>query len=199
MMLWWRNRLAPVSLAVACLAAMLCFPGSGVVVGLPNLTGGPSVAAPASALIPLALAVTYCYSLSRSNDDVEARAIRPVRVLDIVLAAGCVVPFALGAAVGEHPDQVAALRNTVGYLGLALFGIRFVGVSVAPLVPLVWALSTAMGLIPLNSSVFAWPLSPPLDPASWFVPALVVVTGPVLYLMSPITRLRCNKTWRWPN
>lgn len=182
-MWWWmRNRAAIVTLVVAWVAAVLSVPGSGVLVAFPNLTGGPGLASPASALLPLAAVVAYSYSLSRQNTVLEALALRRIWLADLLLAVLCVLPFAVVYAMFGGPELFAASRNAIGYFAATLVSTRVFGLSTSALIPLGWAIAVSMGLLPQGNPLWGWPLTPAEQPISWLVPGLLAVIAPLAYL-----------------
>lgn len=182
MWLWAHNRVAVATVVVAWFAAGLSVPGSGVLVAFPNLTGGPSFASPASALLPLAAVVSYSYSLSRQNTVLESLAIRRIWLADLSLGVLCILPFATVYGLFGGPELFAATRNAIGYFALTLVSMRVFGLNTSALIPLGWAIAASMGILPLGNPLFSWPLAPAEDPLSWLVPVLLAAIAPFAYL-----------------
>lgn len=182
MKLWAKNRAAGVTLGVAAAVALLCLPGAGVMVALPNLTGGPGFAAPLGALLPLLAVLSFGYSLSRRNQALERQASRHIQVADVALAALCVALVWCINGVQLTDASLAAMRNCVGYFGVFLLTVSFSGTAVASLVPLGWGICAAMGVLPQGHPVWSWPLAEVSVAESWWVAGGLGITGIVAYL-----------------
>lgn len=182
MRFWFVNRAVPLVLIVTIMAAVLCIPATGLLVALPNLAGGPQIASPLSALLPLASVIAYGSGLARQNAQLEESAIRRVRALDIALATLCILLFCVALAVQPGAEMLEAVRNAAGYFGATLLCARFLNLNVASLVPLFWAVLSAMGILPLGNPLTSWPMEPGASPSSWAVPMGMALVGPIVYL-----------------
>lgn len=178
---WFRNRAGVTVLGSSWLAAGLSVPGTGFLVAFPNLTGGPSMAAPASALLPLVAVMAYSYGIARQNTMLESLALRHVWLADVMLAGLCLLPFALGMTIFGGPELIAAFRNALGYFGAALVSASLMGLSTSALFPLLWAIAASMGLLPLGDPLWTWPLAQVDRPLSWAAPVILALLGPVVY------------------
>lgn len=161
-MTWWaKNRMLPLLAAATALAAILCVPGAGVLVALPNLMGGPGFASPVSLLVPLAAMIVYCQGLARQNLAFEHSTVRHIWRADLAVAAACNAVFAARLVIDSGSVMVATLRNAIGYFGAALLGTWLFNLATASLLPLIWALLAAMGGLPFGDpSLITWPSQP---------------------------------------
>lgn len=183
-MKWWaKNRMLALLAVTTIACSILAVPGAGILVALPNLTGGPGFASPVSLLIPLAAVIVYCQGLARQNTNLERSAARRIWYADLAVAAGCAVVLAGGLLVDSGPVMLATLRNTIGYFGAALLGTWLFTPATASLLPLSWALIAAMGGLPFGDpSLVSWPSRDGGDVGSWVVAVALAATGTIAYL-----------------
>lgn len=183
-MKWWaKSRMLALLAAITVAAAVLCLPGAGVLVSLPNLTGGPDFASPVSFLIPLAAVVAYCQGLARQDVTLEYQAVRRVWLADLGVAAACCAVFAAGLIVDHGDTMLATVRNTLGFFGAALIGTWLIDLSKAALVPVIWSLLAGLGGLPLGDvALTTWPSRPAADAGSWIVAGALALVGPAAYL-----------------
>lgn len=183
-MRWWaKTRMLTLLTVTTAVSTALCIPGVGLLVALPRITGGPGFVAPISFLIPLAAMILYCHGLARQDKTLERQACRPIWWADLAAAAACIAIFAAGLLVNHGDVMLATLRNTIGYFGAALFGTWLFNQATAALLPLLWALLSAVGGLPFGDpSVWNWLSRPGDDTVSWIVAIVLAAVGPVAYL-----------------
>lgn len=182
-MIWWlRVRLvAPTTaLLVALLVASIA--SADTTLPMPSLVAGLSVPVPLPFLTPLVVVCTALVGLDRAGRRLEASSTR-VTGWDVAYLVGL---FALGGLVvgiaelvGDRGMSVAFLRNAAGYLGLALLVRRYLGTSLATVVPVVLLLvCVAVGLDELCRPRFwAWPLADADNPGAAVFCTLLYAVG----------------------
>ncbi|MFF8386768.1 hypothetical protein [Streptomyces kanasensis] len=130
-------RAALVSLGVAVVAAVY----AGSQVSLPDLRHLVDYSVPLAAVVPVVHAVVLATTLYSPMADLEETAAQPMRLLRTAHMAATLLYAALLAALplvaGASAGMTgAAVRNVVGYLGLAMLSARFFGSGLAWLLPL---------------------------------------------------------------
>lgn len=182
MKLWAKNRLIPAQVAVTILAMLLITPSSGILVSLPNLTGGPGLTSPLSALLPLVPMILYVHGLTRQNLALESLAARQVWWLDLAAVGLLLLIFAFPVILNADPDSLAALRNLAGFLGVALISSWAFNLATAALPPTIWVIAALMGLRAGDPLITAWQLEPGDKPSSWLTPISLLFLGAIAYL-----------------
>lgn len=142
---------------------------------IPRVIASGSLSFPISLFAPLSLVILVGYSLSLGGTAIERTAVKPIHRYEMfILAAICSISL-LGTAIlaSESTDPYigAAGRNTLGYIGLLLWGRFVVGASAATMVPVTAVLFCVSFGTRSDGSVawWAWPLQSTDDSLSWFI------------------------------
>ena len=157
-------------LALTSLAAIVV---GGNLVGLPALTGGSGVQAPAELLLPVLTGCIVAVGTASPADDLEAIGavnLSPARLLHVcVLLGTAAVVFVAGAMLNPSFELARTVRNACGYIAFGLLGATAIGSMLGSLLPLAYlALVAQLGVdadgLPRS---WAWPLQPASSVASW--------------------------------
>jgi len=176
-----------VRLVVPTTALLIALSGASIAAAdtalpMPSLVGGLSVPVPLPFLTPLIVVAVVLIGLDRAGRRLEATSTRVIR-WDV---AHLIALFALGGLIvvaaglfGDRGMGVAFLRNTAGYLGLALLVRRYLGASFAGVVPAVLVLfCAAVGLDELRRpQPWAWPLADADSPGAALFCAALCAAG----------------------
>lgn len=183
-MIWWLaiRRVRMSLLAVGLLAVIIVVVGE-LTITMPALGSVQGLALPASLLSPLIVSTSVSHGLARGDAVVEAAAVRPVHRLDTAYAVSIAL-LALGVAGGLHVVGwstlgLAAGRNALGFIGLAMIGRRFVGRDAASVVPAAAALLIAFfgGDTVGAPEWWAWIARPTSDIRSWIIAGGLLAVG----------------------
>lgn len=174
---------------VTVLALVLVLVLSGdLALPLPNLLGGPDLALPLALFLPLVVTIVVAYGLTSGDPRLEAVASRPLPALDdLLVLLIALVTLASCGLVGLSMGFDLALasgRNVLGYLGLTLIARRLAGASVAPLLPISFALVCALlGSGPdAQPRWWAWPIASSETRHAWGLSSALLVLGLVVAL-----------------
>lgn len=142
----------------------------------------------AACLVALIVPIAVGWGCSRADRQVEAVTIRPVRLLDFLLAVASVGLVAILAGslmqLGIAPAGGIAARASLVFLGLLLACAPF-GWHHAALSPTLYVLAVAVagrGEDIIHPAPWAWIAAPVEDGLSWVLSALVLAAGILLYV-----------------
>lgn len=140
-------------------------------------------------ILALASPVVMGWGISRSDERMEQRSVRPVAFLDL----GLVLAFGLGLAaiemalrgLGIAPAGLIAARATVTYVGLLVVSVPIVGWGQSSMVPVAYLVAVLIG--GRGSDVdhptfWAWIAAVEDDPLSWIVALAMLSIGTIVYL-----------------
>ncbi|GAB3119352.1 hypothetical protein GCM10027160_33220 [Streptomyces calidiresistens] len=193
-MWWWIRARALIVFAVAtALTAGWAAAGPRAEVGLPNAVAQMMVLVPAVFLIPVVPVVCWLRGEERVAGPRERGAVRPLVGYRAGVLGTAVLCVALAAVAGwwwhDGSDGIAATRNLIGYLGVALLLNALWGPRAATLgvvgFPLVCAMFGADGT---GLQAWAWPLA---DAGEWVAAVLAVAflaAGAFTAAVGPRTR-----------
>lgn len=189
MSLWLRVRRTRICALTIVGVAVTLLLTRGWSLKLPNLLGGPILIIPIALLLPLALAIAVAAGLTTGDPAVEAVASRPLPLLDagyaLSTAALMLVTALLVQRIVPLEPALAAGRNAVGYIGLTLIGRRISGAQTAAILPVAFAVITAL----ISSSeqgethLWAWHIATAYDRLSWGIAGTLLLAGMGLTLM----------------
>ena len=149
---------------------------------MPSLVGGLSVPVPLPFVTPLVVVAVVLIGLDRAGRRLEATSTRVTRwdvaYLGALFALGGLIVVA-AELLGDGGMGSAFLRNTAGYLGLALLVRRRLGTSSAGVVPIVLVLlCAAVGLDEVRRpQPWAWPLADADSPGAALLCAALCAAG----------------------
>lgn len=183
MKLWFKvRRLKVAVMTVIGIVGLVILVGD-VVLPVPNLLSGTSLAVPIGLLAPLATAIVVAWGLTAGDVRLEAVASRPLHLFDTAYAVsigmltltGCALAYPL---VGSSL-AFASGRNAIAYVGLMLIGRWLVGPLAAPLLPAGIALVTVLfGHGPTGvPRWWAWLLHGTGNLDSWSVTIFLLIAG----------------------
>ncbi|WP_455351394.1 hypothetical protein [Streptomyces sp. SYSU K217416] len=188
-MSWWlKTRAAAAFVASVLVTAAFGMLADDAELPIPVLTG-QSGRFLVGHLITVLPAAVLMYGMGRTDLKVESVASRPVRVWNAALgvAAATVGALAAGLLYLMSGNEIAAVlgRNTVGYIGIAMFVASFVGPRAAAVVtaavPLVCAATGwAQGGQP---EPWAWVLQPAQSVSAVAAAVLILAIGTVTTLL----------------
>src|SRR5919198_437552 len=170
---------------IATAAALVIVNASGVAIGTAELrvTEHSDVAFPWLLFLPLASACLVGLSLRSPLHDFDVTAARALPRWRLTQIAALALPTALavitlaGQLPGAH-STVAALRNLIGLLGLALLSGRFIAGRLAWLTPSIWLFAaTTLGDPRSTLPPWDWPVRYDNDYGAFLVAALLCVAG----------------------
>lgn len=198
-MIWWLaiRRVRASLVAVGLLAGIVVVVGE-LAITMPALGSLQGLAIPVSLLSPLIISTSVSHGLARGDEVVEAAAVRPVHRLDIVYAVSTAL-LVLGVmgglqVAGWSALGLAAGRNAVGFIGLALIGRRIVGRDAAAVVPAAAAVLIAFfgGDTIGTPEWWAWIATPTSDIRSWLVAGGLLAVGAVAVGLASAQRPRMH-------
>lgn len=145
----------------------------------------------AACLVALIVPIAVGWGCSRADRQLESVSIRPVRLLDFLLAVASVGLVAilalLLALLGMAAAGGIAARASLMFLGLLLAFAPF-GWHLATLSPTLYVLAVAVagrGEDILHPAPWAWIAAPVGDGLSWVLSVLVLAVGILLYVTVP--------------
>ena len=188
---WTKNRVAWQLLAVGAFVGLLIGLYGTVDIPFPALFGGPGVVTPIANLAPLLLAISASWSLGRSYQSAEQRAVRSVRALDVGhFAFALAILVAGGLIFTKYPELVySGMRNSIGFLGLVLVSSALLTANVASAVAATWVFVTVFFGSTYGGYYFwAWNLKEAGDLSSWVIAFMLLAAGAVAYLWWPNAR-----------
>ncbi|MFF8378848.1 hypothetical protein ACF07V_22270 [Streptomyces sp. NPDC015661] len=185
--LYLRSRALPGALAVLAGTAVAAAAAARWLESLPG--AGPSVRLPVVALGPLLAAAVIGTGLYTPSDELDRTAVRAwwPRRLTHLLAATALAGVLLALTVPGHPEEFgapAAVRNTLGLVGVAAGGSALVGARLSWLPPAVYlcAVGLAAPAEPGGAAAWwAWAMQPGPEGGAWTVAAAAFTAGTVLY------------------
>lgn len=185
-MIWWVaiRRVRVNLLAVGLLAGIVVVFGE-LTITMPALGSLQGLALSVSLLSPLIISTSLSHGLARGDEVVEAAAVRPVLRFDIVyvVSAALLVLAVMGGlqVAGWSALGLAAGRNAVGFIGLAMIGRRIIGRDAAAVVPAAAVVLIAFfgGDTTGAPEWWAWIARPTLDIRSWLVAGGLLAVGVV--------------------
>ncbi|MEW5991247.1 MAG: hypothetical protein AB1736_07895 [Chloroflexota bacterium] len=185
MVLWFRVRRIDLLLAAIALGALLLVTPLAALRAMPSPAGANVAAACMIALlVPMALSG----SCSRSDDRVEAVAVRPTRALDFLLVISAIVASCavstLQELIGLTSVGVVAARATLAYGGLLLVAQSLSGWRVAAVLPATYLLAVAIagrGPDVTHPAWWAWIAAGTGDTGSWLLTGFVDGLGTATY------------------
>lgn len=170
--------------AVGLSLALLAFPGSAIAT-TPS-PAGATIAA--SALVALVVPIAVGWGCARGDPELESVSVRPVRVLDFLLAVLTVSTTGLAALameqVGFAPAGAIAGRALLVFLGLLLAAQPLAGWPIATVAPAIYLVAVAVagrGQDISRPAPWAWIAAEGADPWSWLLTLAVVSGGVVTY------------------
>lgn len=164
---------------------------------LPSLSGNAEALIPVVLVIPLGCAVLIGAAMREWMYDIERVAavnMRWARLLHglfvILVAAIVLVPAMVQGAPGY--GAAAALRNLVGYVGLAFLSLPVVGAALAWMLPTAYAIQVAVlaSVIDRVPRSWGWPVSPSSAGPSWTVAVALCAAGFVAMTVFGVRRPR---------
>lgn len=157
-----------------------------------NLTATPSPGGATiglAAVLALALPVVTGWGISRGDERMEQRSVRPVALLDL----GLVLSVGLGLAameialrgLGIAPAGLIAARAAVTYVGLLVVSAPLVGWGQASMVPVAYlgaVLIGGRGTDVDHPTFWAWIAAVEDDPLSWIAALAMLCMGIIVFL-----------------
>lgn len=159
----------------------------GIALPLPKLVGTSQSPVPLALLAPVAVAFAISYALSSGNKELELVAGRRIRLLDAAYAA-CGTALTVGACglvsttLPPGNPALAAGRDAMGYVGLALIGRRLVGPQAGALLPSSYLILSSLvrPTSTLWSGTWGWALATSDNTLSWWVVVTLLLVGIVI-------------------
>lgn len=183
--------------ALVVLAAVEYLLGSA---SLHLLGQNTTVAVPWAVLIPTAAAATIgvtTRSAAADLEDTTSRSLPALRAghLTIVLAVGLATTFISSVGLIGPISEPAALRNYLGFTGLALISAYFAGSSLAWPLPVAMAIAAAtVGAFNGKPYGWAWPIHANGDPAAMLTAFISVGLGSLLVMQGGPRTLEASET-----
>ncbi|MGW8768708.1 hypothetical protein ACWGN5_40285 [Streptomyces sp. NPDC055815] len=194
--LYTRSRALPGALAVLVGTALAAGAAARWLMSLPGTE--PSVRLPVVALGPLLAAAVVGTGLYTPSDELDRTAVRAwwPRRLTQLLAATALAGVLLALAVPGHPEEFgapAAVRNTLGLVGVAAGGAALVGARLSWFPPTLYlaAVALAAPAVPGGTAVWwAWAMQPGPERGAWTVAVAAFAAGAALYVWRGARRPR---------
>ncbi|WP_369146485.1 hypothetical protein [Streptomyces sp. R44] len=185
--LYARSRALPGALAVLVGTAVAAGWAARWLVSLPG--ADPSVRLPVVALGPLLAAAVIGTGLYAPSDELDRTAVRAwwPRRLTHLLAATALAGVLLALAVPGHQEEFgapAAVRNTLGLVGVAAGAAALVGARLSWLPPALYlcAVALAAPAEPGGTAAWwAWAMQPGPERGAWTVAVAAFTAGAALY------------------
>ncbi len=142
----------------------------------------------AKLVLPLFPATVTVWSLAAARTMEECTAVRPVHRYSVAFVWVSIAVYALIAlavqAFTEGNDPLAVVRNTVGYIGLAMLLAALLNpVAAAAATVLIPLFSLTFGRLPGGGlSPAAWPVVPSHSRESWAAAAALALAGTAVFL-----------------
>lgn len=189
MSLWLRTRHAHACVITIVTVVFIIFFSGSTSLPIPRFFGGPTFAIPLAFLVPLAVAIVVAWGLTTGDPFLEMVASRPLPLLDAAYAlCAAILTLAICALlwlIGDNELMLAAGRNAVGYVGMALVGRRIVGSDAAAILPVGFAFFVSLFGTGADRQPYwwAWPLYLPGDLLAWAIVAMLLSFGVAVVLL----------------